>query len=292
MTPETLYYAETFRNVNGVRLQMAIAGEPDRPLAILLHGFPDLWQGWHLQIPSIVAAGFRVIVPNQRGYGQSDKPNGIPAYDLQYLADDVRAIADSEHCDKFCLIGHDWGGIIAWWVAANYPSRVSRLVTLNAPHPGVFQKYLLRNPRQLLRSWYVGFFQLPWLPEALLSAGNYELLFQAVKYTSQTGVFDDSDRRYLVAGWSENNALTSMLNYYRALARRSSHTLRKRISVPTLVQFGKRDPTEEPGLADASLAQCDNGRVIWLEHARHWIQREESNRVTANICSFLSAESS
>ena len=277
------------RQVNGLRLQMAVTGEEGRPLVILLHGFPDLWQGWHFQIPMLEAAGFRVIAPNQRGYGKSDKPSGILAYDLEHLANDILGIADSESAAKFSLVGHDWGGIVAWWIAAKHSARVSRLAILNAPHPGIFQAYLLRHPRQILRSWYVGFFQLPWLPEALLSAGDYELLFQSVKRTSLPGIFDASDRRYLIAGWSEKKALTSMLNYYRAIARRSSASLQSRISVPTLIQFGKRDPAEEPGLAEASLAECDNGRLIWLETARHWIQREDADRVTESICQFLTA---
>lgn len=277
------------REVNGLRLQMAIAGEAGRPLVILLHGFPDLWQGWHFQIPMLEAAGFRVIAPNQRGYGKSDKPRGVSHYDIEHLANDILGIADLESAATFSLVGHDWGGIIAWWIAAKHPARVSRLMILNAPHPGIFQPYLLHNPRQILRSWYVGFLQLPWLPEALLSAGNYELLFQSVKRTSLPGIFDESDRRYLVAGWSEKKALTSMLNYYRAIAGRSSASLQGRVSVPTLIQFGKHDPTEEPGLAEASLAECDNGRLIWLEGARHWIQREQARRVTDNIRQFLAA---
>jgi pimeloyl-ACP methyl ester carboxylesterase len=204
-----------------------------------------------------------------------------------HLSNDILGIADSESTATFCLVGHDWGGIVAWWIAARHAARVSRLVILNAPHPGIFQAYLLRNPRQIVRSWYVGLFQLPWLPEALLSAGNYELLFQSVKHTSLRGIFDESDRRYLVAGWSEKKALTSMLNYYRAIARRSSASLQSRISVPTLIQFSKHDPTEEPGLAGSSLGECDDGRLIWLERARHWIQREEADLVTEQICQFL-----
>lgn len=290
MTPEHLPYSEVYREVNGLRLQMAVAGEAGRPLVILLHGFPDLWQGWHLQIPALEAAGFRVVVPNQRGYGKSDKPRGIAAYDIDRLAEDVLGIADAESASTFHVVGHDWGGIVAWWVAAQYPDRVARLVVLNAPHPGIFHTYALRHPRQLLRSWYVAAFQLPWLPEKLLSAANYKLLFKSVQNTSLPGIFDDGDRRYLVAGWSEKHALTSMLNYYRAIARRSPRSLQKRMSVPTLIQFGKRDPTEEPGLAEASLQQCEHGELVWLERARHWIQREEPNEITENICVFLEAE--
>lgn len=290
MTPQTLPWQIDFREVNGVRLQVARAGERGRPLVILLHGFPDLWQGWHFQMSCLEAAGFRVVAPNQRGYGQSDKPRSIAAYDIDLLANDVLAIADSEDSPTFSVVGHDWGGIVAWWVAARYPARVSRLVTLNAPHPGVFKHYVLRSPSQMLRSWYVAFFQLPWLPEVALSAGGYELLFQCVKRTSLPGIFDQTDRQYLVDGWSSSKyALTSMLNYYRAIARRSAKSLQRRVCVPTRILFGKLDPTEEPGLARESLLQCDNGQLIWLERARHWIQREEADVVNQHLCQFLSA---
>jgi len=282
MTPD-LPFPEVARTLNGLRIQVAEAGERGRPLVILLHGFPDLWQGWHFQIQPLADSGFRVLIPNQRGYGKSDKPPGVSSYDIEHLASDVIALADAEGSSTFNLIGHDWGGIVAWWVAARFPRRVNRLVILNAPHPGIFQGYAARHPSQMLRSWYVGFFQIPWLPEAMLAARDYRLLFRSVQHTSQPGVFDATDRRYLTSGWSEPGALTAMLNYYRAIARRSPNSLKLRIEVPTLILFSKKDPAEEPGLAEASLSLCDDGRIVWFENARHWIQREEAERVT-DLC--------
>jgi pimeloyl-ACP methyl ester carboxylesterase len=161
-------------------------------------------------------------------------------------------------------------------------------VILNAPHPGIFQRYALRHPTQLLRSWYVGFFQLPWIPEAILSTRNYALLFRSVKTTSLPGTFDESDRRYLTAGWSVPGAVTAMLNYYRAAIRRPANSMQLRVRVPTLILFGKNDPAEEPGLAEASLPLCEDARIVWLDHAKHWIQREEPERVTHEILNFCS----
>lgn len=288
VTPEHLPYPEHFRHVNGIDLQVAAAGDPGQPLTILLHGFPDLWQGWHFQIPALASSGLRVLIPNQRGYGKSTKPAGVAAYDIDHLASDVVALAESEGCSTFSLVGHDWGGIVAWWVAARFPERVSRLVILNAPHPGIFQSYLLRSPTQLVRSSYVGFFQLPWIPETILSAGNYEMLFRSMKGITLPGIFDDSDRRYLVAGWSQPGALTAMLNYYRAAARRSQRSMKLRVPVPTLVLFSKHDPAEEPGLAEASLSMCEDAKLVWFEDARHWLQREQPARVTDEIVQFVS----
>ncbi|WP_254509390.1 alpha/beta fold hydrolase [Anatilimnocola floriformis] len=279
-----------FRRVNGVQLECAIAGDVGNPLVILLHGFPDLWHGWRFQIPQLVAAGFRVISPNQRGYGKSDKPRPLSAYDIEELAKDVVELAESEGNSAFHLVGHDWGGIVAWWVAARFAQCVSRVAILNAPHPGIFASYVCGHPSQVLKSWYTAFFQLPWLPEAMLSARNYELLFRTVKGTSRKGVFGPQDRAAFVDGWSEPGALTAMLNYYRAMRRRSSKSLQLKIVSPTLILMSDRDPTEEAGLATASSQLCDSARIEWITGAAHWIQREEPERVTAELIKFLTAK--
>ena len=291
MHPELLPVELTRRRVNGLTLEVAAAGPKDGPLVILLHGFPDLWQGWRLQIGPLVEAGFRVILPNQRGYGESDKPGRIGAYDLDELAKDVTALADSEERSTFRVVGHDWGGIVGWWVAACFPDRVESLAVLNAPHPGAFKRYAMRNPAQLLRSSYVGFFQLPWLPEVTLSASNYALLFWSLRVSSRPGTFDELDCRYLVKGWSQPGALRGMLHYYRAVARRPSRSLQRRITQPTLILFGTNDPAEEPGLAQASQAYCDDSRRIEVTEACHWPQREEPERVNAELLSFLMSPS-
>lgn len=287
MTPEQLPVEELRRCVNGLQLEVAVAGVPGNPVVVLLHGFPDFWQGWHYQIAPLLEAGFRILAPNQRGYGRSDKPPAVRDYDLDRLAEDVIALADGEGCQKFSLVGHDWGGLVAWWVSARFPERVERLVILNAPHPGAFWGYVLRSPSQFFRSLYVGFFQLPWLPEALFSRNQYELLFRSVQRMGPVGLFDDTDRRYLLVGWSQPGALTAMLNYYRAIARRSWKSLRLRVSVPTLILMSRQDPALEPGLAEASATYCDNVCLIWLEQGQHWIQREFPVQVTEQILSFL-----
>ena len=287
MTPEVLPYQVTSRRVNEIVLEVAEAGPPDGPLVVLLHGFPDAWQGWHFQIPALTEAGYRVLAPNQRGYGASTRPLRVSDYDLDCLAQDVVGLAASEGRERFSLIGHDWGGIVGWWTAARHPGHVERLAILNAPHPGIFKTYLLGHPGQVLRSWYVGFFQLPWLPETLLSLNDYALLFRAVRATSRPGVFDATDRQYLRRAWSQPGALTSMLNYYRALPWRPEEVLRVRVTIPTLMLFGCRDPSEQPGLARASLGLCDNGRIVWLENAWHWVQREEPDLVNRELLGFL-----
>lgn len=287
MTPTPLPFSEVRREINGVELEFARAGPSGGPLVILLHGFPDLWQGWHYQIGPLAAAGFRVLVPNQRGYGRSSKPGSVGDYDLDRLAEDIIALADAEGHQSFRLVGHDWGGIVAWWTAAWFPRRVAQLAVLNAPHPAAFWRYASRSPTQFVRSWYVGLFQLPWLPEAILSFNNFQMLFNAMCQASRPGTFDETDRSYLTAGWAVPGSLTAMLNYYRALLRRSRRTLSMDIMVPTLILTGEQDPTEEPGLATTSAEFCQAVQITRFDQAWHWIQREEPQRVTGELLRFL-----
>ena len=153
-------------SANGSRFHIAEAG--DGPLVLMLHGFPEFWYGWRHQIGPLAEAGLRVIVPDQRGYGRSDRPQGISAYHLDRLAGDVLALADAYGFATFRLVGHDWGGLVAWWVASHHPERIERLAILNAPHPGIVGAYMRHHPGQWMRSVYVGLFQLPNLPERLL----------------------------------------------------------------------------------------------------------------------------
>ena len=289
MTPMPLPFGVTLREVSGIKLEVAEAGPQGGPLIILLHGFPDLWPTWHSPMAMFAELGFRVLAPNQRGYGRSDKPRGIPAYDIDHLANDVVNLAISEGCQTFDLVGHDWGGVVAFWTAAKFPNRVKHLAVLNAPHPGVFKSYLLSHPSQLLRSWYVGFFQFPFLPETVLRAANFAVLSRSLQRTSRPGTFDLSDRDYLHHGWKETGALTAMLNYYRAIMRRSEESLRLRVTVPVKLIFGTDDPTEERGLADASSALCDHVDLVWFEQSRHWPHREEENRTNQTLADFFAA---
>ena len=205
------------RRVGGVTLHMIEAGPEDGPLVILLHGFPEFWWGWRYQIAPLVEAGFRVLVPDQRGYNLSDKPQGRRAYDLDILAKDVIGLADAVGRTAFSLVGHDWGGLVAWWTASRYPERVAKLAILNAPHPAIAGTYMRRHPSQMVKSLYVGFFQIPRLPEAVLSADNHRSLKDALLRTSRPGTFSEQDIAGYEQAWSQPGALTAMLNWYRAL---------------------------------------------------------------------------
>jgi pimeloyl-ACP methyl ester carboxylesterase len=271
---------------NGITLQAVQAGPRDGPLVILLHGFPDFWWSWRRQIEPLAAAGLHVLVPDQRGYNLSDRPPGVGAYDLDTLAADVIGLADSLGHARVALVGHDWGGLVAWWTASRHPHRVERLVAINAPHPAVVGTYMRRHPVQVLRSSYIGLFQLPLIPERLLAAGDFALMRRALVRSSRPGTFtpDDLDR-YAVA-WSRPGALAAMLNWYRALRRKPS-LAHPRVSPPTLVIWGGRDRFLQKGLARASLALCRNGRALWIDEATHWVHLEEPETVNLALLRFL-----
>lgn len=279
-----------FRPGRGVRLHTVEAGPEGGPPVLLLHGFPDLWWGWRHQVAPLARAGFRVVAPDLRGYGTSDRPRGAAAYDLDLLADDVVALADSLGADRVSLVGHDWGGIVAWWVAAREPGRVARLAVLNAPHPSAFGPYVRRHPAQALRSWYAGFFQVPRLPEALLSARGFAALGAAMTRSAMPGTFGPRDLAIYRRAWARPGAVGAMLDWYRALARRNPAAGREaRIAAPTLLAWGVRDVALQRGLAGASLALCDAPAAppLWLPHATHWAHMERPEAVNAALVAHL-----
>jgi pimeloyl-ACP methyl ester carboxylesterase len=272
--------------VGDVALHVVEHGPDDGPPVILLHGFPEFSFGWRRQIGPLAAAGFRVAAPDGRGYNRSSKPVGVRAYHLDALVADVVGLADALGRERVSLVGHDWGGIVAWWAAARHPDRVERLAVLNAPHPAIARPYLLSHPNQMLRSWYVGFFQIPGLPEALLRADGYAALRRSLRRTSRPGTFGEADLDAYARAWCEPGALTGMVNWYRAL-RHFRPEGPMRVAAPTLLLWGVRDPFLEIGLAEESLALCERGRLVRLEDATHWLHLEEPDRVNRELIGFL-----
>lgn len=262
-----------------INLHVVQAGPTDGPLLILLHGFPEFWYGWNRQILPLASRGFRVWVPDQRGYNQSDKPAGVAPYAIDRLAADVVDLIDAAGCEKAIVVGHDWGAAVAWWVAAIQPQRVERLVVLNVPHPAVMKRFVARNGAQMLRSWYIGFFQIPALPETLARLGNYAALARTLKTSSRPGTFSADELSRYRAAWS--GSLTTMINWYRAALRYPpNRNLNIRIAVPTLLIWGVQDRFLSRSMAQPSIDRCNAGRVVFFENATHWVQHEEAERVT------------
>jgi len=272
-----------------VCLHAVAAGPPDGPAVILLHGFPEFWYGWRRQIEPLAAAGFRVIVPDQRGYNLSSKPSGMAAYSLTELVSDVIAIADQLGQEKIFLAGHDWGAAVAWSTALLHPHRIAKLVVLNVPHPSVMRKFIGTHPRQLLRSWYMFFFQFPWLPEALFSAFNYRIGARGFLRSSRPGTFSGEDLAQYRTAWSQPRAITSMINWYRALFRTRVKFPDRTVRIPTRILWGKRDTFLLVEMAHESLRYCTNAELFTFANATHWLQHEEPARVSELLIDFFRA---
>lgn len=273
---------------NGVYLHVASAGDAAAPPVILLHGFPEFWYGWRHQIPALAAAGCRVLAPDQRGYNLSEKPDGLSAYTLDTLAADVLGLIDATGRDSIVLIGHDWGAAVAWWTALKYPERVEKLVILNVPHPAVMIDMLSKSRRQMLKSWYIGYFQIPRLPEWLLGLANGYGLANMMFAASGPRALNDADIARYQAAWAQPGALTAMLNWYRSLVQlRPVMPADLRIRVPTRILWGEKDIALVPELADASAALCDDVSIVRFPNASHFVQHDEPAAVNAAILEFL-----
>ena len=294
MSPSKLHCMDGGRSVenlsfkNGdIGLHAVAAGPEDGLVVVLLHGFPEFWYGWHRQIEPLATAGFRVIVPDQRGYNLSSKPSGVAPYALSELVFDVIAIADQIGQGKIFLAGHDWGAAVAWSAALLYPQRIAKLALLNVPHPSVMRKFLSTSPRQFLRSWYMFLFQLPWLPEALFSAFNYHIGARSLLRSSRPGTFNAEDLAQYRSAWSQPGALTAMINWYRALFRTRIKFQNKTVRVPTRILWGERDDFLLTEMAHESLRYCPSAELFTFANATHWLQHEEPARVSELLIDFF-----
>ncbi|MCL5952638.1 MAG: alpha/beta hydrolase [Chloroflexi bacterium] len=273
---------------NHIYLNVVRAGPSSGPLVILLHGFPEFWFGWRHQIEPLAGEGLQVWAPDQRGYNLSDKPRGIAAYNLDQLAADVIGLIDAAGRTTAFLVGHDWGAAVAWYVAAQFPERLNKLVILNVPHPSVMLKTVRTRPKQMLKSWYIVFFQIPRAPELLARAGHWRALVETMERSSRPGSFTGADFERYREAWSRPEAMTSMLNWYRAIVQKPPRPLPDpRIHVPTLIIWGVHDVALSQEMAPASAQLCDKGRLELLGRATHWVQHDEPDRVNELMIQFL-----
>jgi pimeloyl-ACP methyl ester carboxylesterase len=281
-----------YAELDTVRLHYVEAGAG--PLVVLLHGFPEFWFGWRDQIDALAAAGFRVVAPDMRGYNLSSKPAGVGSYALPLLTADVRDLIAERGGgeDGARLVGHDWGGLVAWATAANHPASITRLAILSMPHP---QRMLegLRTARQLRRSWYILGFQLPWLPERLLGLRRFEVLRRPLEHDARAGAFSPADIDRYVEAWSQPGAVTAMLGYYRATIRarlkRESEQLAP-VTAPTLVIWGEHDRHLGAELAQPHARDVPNlERVVRIPTASHWVAHDEPELVSRLLIEFFAA---
>lgn len=282
---------DCYAEVNGIRLHYVEAGEG--PLVVLLHGFPESWYSWRHQIPALADAGYHVVAPDMRGYNLSDKPRNWRQYDADTLAQDIAGLIRHFGDERAYLVGHDWGAAVAYFTAMRHPELLEKLAILNSPHP---ERMLsgLRTLRQLRKSWYMFFFQIPRLPEWLAARDNFSLGKRSLRADSPDA-FSDSDLERYAQAWSQPGALTGMVNYYRAALRRSPRAAMAElvpIHTETLVIWGMRDRHLGSELAEPLAQWVPNVRVERLPEATHWVQHDASERVNELLIEFLGATDS
>ena len=271
---------------DGVRLHAVAAGPTTGRPVVLLHGFPEFWYAWRSQLGPLAAAGFRVLAPDQRGYNESDKPPRVADYAIDRLARDVVAALDSLGVEKAAVVGHDWGGAVAWWLALRHPDCVARLAVLNCPHLLAMRLALESSWGQLARSWYVFAAQVPGLPERVAEWTGYRILTRAMRSSARPGTFTDHDFTLYREAWTRPGAMTGMVNWYRAVVRYRPDLRRPRVRVPALLLWGMRDRYLGRTLAAASADLCDDVRLIKFPAATHWLQHEEPGRVNELLIEF------
>lgn len=277
---------------NGLDFELAEAGGgdgDDSPLALMLHGFPELNYSWRHQMPMLAARGYRVWAPNLRGYGASSRPGKVRDYALDRLVADVVALIAESGAKQVLLIAHDWGAVIAWAVAILHPELIDRLVIMNVPHPKVAEREI-RKWRQLRRSWYMFFFQLPALPEWLLRAGKARAIGRAFTGSAVNPErFAPEDVAIYRRAAARPGAVQAMLDYYRALFKyHDSVDLGEgRVTAPTLMIWGEQDVALNIHCLDGTGKWVPDLEIVRLPQASHWVQQDAPDAVNAALADWL-----
>jgi pimeloyl-ACP methyl ester carboxylesterase len=237
----------------------------------------------------LAETGCRVIVPDQRGYNLSDKPKGVKNYDVFTLVEDIIGLIDALGYEKVNLVGHDWGAVVAWTLAIKHPERLHKLSIMNVPHPSVMRRFLTRDLEQMRRSWYVMFFQLPWIPELGMRVNDWRNLIGATRCTSKIGSFLNEDIEKYKEAWSQPDAMTSTINWYRAIVRNQTWTSNDnmRVKVPTLMMWGMKDFALTHRMARPSMDYVDEGNLILFPEATHWVHLDASEEVNHYLIDFI-----
>ncbi len=270
---------------NGVKLHYVTQGEG--PLMLMLHGFPEFWYSWRHQIPEF-AKDFKVVALDLRGYNDSDKPANQSAYVMAEFIRDIEGVIKGLGYDKCILVGHDWGGAIAWNFAYAHPEMVERLIVLNIPHPAKFAEGI-RTPQQLMRSSYMFLFQLPWLPELLIQSADYQAIETALKgmAVNKSAITREDLEAYKDAA-AKRGAMTAMLNYYRNIfGQRMLSGDWNILEVPTLMIWGEKDTALGKELTYGTEAYVRNFQIKYIPDASHWVQQEQPQLVNQYMREFL-----
>lgn len=278
-----------FASVNGIHLHYVIQGEGSE-LVMLLHGWPEFWYSWRFILPEL-SKKYTVVAPDLRGFNLSDKPKGIEAYQTKHIIEDVKQLVHHLGFQKCYIVGHDWGGAVAWHFATAFPGMTQKLAILNCPHPKLMFKSLVTNPIQLMRSWYMLSFQLPIVPELIMSQFLQQLFERNMRgWLYHPENMTDRDIQLYVQAFREKDALTSSINYYRAGLRHGLHpdVKKKKVKVPTRVIWGRNDKALGVEL-NKNLGDVVDARheVRYIDECSHWVQVDQPARVNELLLEFF-----
>jgi pimeloyl-ACP methyl ester carboxylesterase len=273
--------------INGIQLHVAFCGSKQGEPVILLHGFPDASFGWDFQMEALAAQKFYVIAPDQRGYNLSDKPKGKRNYMMTLLVADIIALADALNLETFHLAGHDFGAMVCWNLIEHHAHRVKNLAIFNVPHPTIMTKFLKERKEQRRKSWYAFFFRIPFVPELALRARNWKSLTTTMRHS-----FSEEELQRYRTAWSQPGAIKAMVNWYRCMfSKNPEDKPTKRIKIPTLIVWGKKDVHLMWEMAGESAALCDNSRLEYLEKATHWVLQDDPENTSKFLIEHFSNKS-
>ena len=277
---------------NGLNFEVDKCGNSDK-LAICLHGFPEHSFSWRYQLPFLAELGYEAWAPNLRGYGGSDKPQGIENYTMQHLLADVAGLIDQADKKEVVLIAHDWGAVIAWQFAMQQVRALSHLIICNVPHPGPMDKAFRKGFAQLKKSWYIFFFQIPWLPEYLFGRDNSHAMGDAILNSCcDANMFPEEVLAVYRRNANQPGALTAMINYYRAAVRRRAGFADQPfnvIEVPTLMIWGEDDIALTKDSTLGTEEYVRDFSIRYLPRVSHWVQQEAPEATNQMIGAFLTS---
>jgi pimeloyl-ACP methyl ester carboxylesterase len=278
---------------NGLTFTLDEAGDGD-DVALFLHGFPESRRSWRRQLPALAALGWRAVAVDMRGYGQSERPKGRASYGLEHLTADVGALFDVLGARRRLLIGHDWGALVAWAAAIEQVRPLDGLIVMNVPHPAIYARHIRRSPAQLLKSWYVFFFQAPWLPEALTTARGARLVELAfTRGVADPSIFSAEDLQVYRDNAMAPGAMTAMINYYRANAATlgaADRTMTQLIETPTLMIWGEQDAFLGVELTEGYGPYVADFTLNRLPGVSHWVQQETADEVNRRMADWMKAK--
>ncbi len=279
-----------FVEANGLTFEVDQCGDGDT-LALCLHGFPEHSFSWRYQLPMLSDLGYKAWAPNMRGYGKSSRPPFIEDYSMDNLLADVAGLIDASGCEKVVLIAHDWGALIAWQFAIQQVRPLEKLIICNVPHPGPMQREL-RKRAQLKKSWYVFFFQIPWLPERMMGRNDAEGIAEAFRNSCELPeMFPDEVVGVYQRNAAQPGALNAMINYYRAAFRDRKGAQRlDMIQTPTLIVWGEEDIALTKESTYGTEDYVSDLTIRYLPRISHWVQQEAPETVNAMMSAFLKGE--